>query len=261
MIFNTINKLVFKFNLVAFVILISGVISLPAFAVGISTVRIYLDNTQSEQNFVVYNKEAKRQECELLIRHFDIIGNGEVQPYIGDDIPKSSAESWIRFSPKQFVLEGFQSQSVRFRFRRKPNAEAAEFRSFLAVDCMADKNELVNEDVQYGLLPRLRHNIPIIVRTGNLDASVEFTDIGMASDTVEFSIVRQGTRSVYGHLALIDTRTNEIVSENTHFVIYPETQKKSYALAAKGVKAEYLSLQFVENKKEGGSIDYIQKVQ
>jgi hypothetical protein len=146
--------------------------------------------------------------------------------------------------------------------RRKPNAEAAEFRSFLAADCTIDATESgLNKDIQYGLTPRLRHNIPLIVRTGALEATVEFTDISVAVEQVKFAVLRQGTRSVYGHLALIDTRTNEIVDENRHFVVYLETPKKSVTFATQGVSLEHLSIRFVENKKEGGSIDYIQGVQ
>jgi hypothetical protein len=253
---------IFRNNLGKLVLLLSLFGSLPLCAVGVSTIRIYLDNNQSEQSFFIYNKVPQQQTCDLLIRHYEVAAEGGLKPYPDEFVPNNSAVDWFRFSPKRFVLNASGSQAVRFRMRRKPNAEAAEFRSFLAADCVTDVTESgLNKNIQYGLTPRLRHNIPLIVRTGALEATVEFTDISVAVEQVKFAVLRQGTRSVYGHLALIDTRTNEIVDENRHFVVYLETPKKSVTFATQGVSLEHLSIRFVENKKEGGSIDYIQGVQ
>ncbi len=239
------------------------VISLSASAgVGISTLRVYLDNEQSEQNFIVYSKDPKRQDCTLFIKHYEVAEDGNLISLAEDFTPQNSAKQLIRFSPKTFSLGGAKSQSVRFRMRRKPNVEAAEFRAFLAVDCIFDQSELAKErgDVQYGLVPRLRHNIPIIVRTAKLEASVEFADIKVSDDAIGFSVKRQGTRSLYGRVELIDMRSNKIISKNTHFVLYPETPQKIVSFSTKGVSSEHLSIRFVENPKEGGSINHIKSV-
>jgi hypothetical protein len=248
-------------NIVKLAVLLSMLFSLPSTAVGVSTIRVYLDDNLSEQSFIVYNKVPQNQRCELLLRHYEVAADGGIKPYPDDFVPKNSANNWIRFSPKTFSLAASESQSVRFRLRRKPNAEAAEFRSFLAVDCIVAQSELaLNKDIKFGLVPRLRHNIPIIVRTGSLEATVEFTDISVSAEQVKFAVLRQGTRSVFGRLELIDTRTNEIIAENQHFVVYPETSKKSVAFATAGISGEHLSIRFVENNKEGGSIEYIKAV-
>lgn len=259
---NIIVPAVLWKNIVKLVVILNLLVSLPAFSVGVSAIRIYLDNTRSEQSFAVYNKVPENQVCDLLLRHFEIAENGELKAYPDDQIPKNSAKNWIRFSPRKFTLKASESQSVRFRLRRKPNSEVAEFRSYLTVDCkLAGTKSALNADIQFSLVPRLRHNIPIIVRTGKLEASVEFTDINVTNKQIKFSVVRQGTRSVYGHLALINSRTNEIISQNPSFVIYPETQKKSVAFMTKGINSANLSIRFVENKNEGGSINYLKTLQ
>jgi P pilus assembly chaperone PapD len=250
-------------KLAKFLILSAAVMSLSVNAgVGVSTIRIYLDNDKSEENFLVYSKDPKLQHCTLWVKHYGIAEDGRIISLADDFQPDNSAEPLIRYSPKTFSLAAAQTQSVRFRMRRKPNIEDAEYRAFLVVDCEFDETDLSKdrEDVQYGLVPRLRHNIPIVVRTAKLDASVEITNINVSEESISFSILRQGTRSVYGRLELIDTRTDRVVADNSHFVLYPETSKKQVQFPTKGVNPKDLGIRFIENAKEGGSINLIKPV-
>jgi P pilus assembly chaperone PapD len=242
--------------------LMSGLVSLHLSALGVSTFRIFLDNNQSEQNFLVYSRDPYSQECTLWSRHYAIEPDSSIKAYPDDFIPENSAEKWIRYSPKKFVLEPGTSQTVRFKLRRRPNAEVAEFRSYLAIDCIFDKSQISkNNDSQTQLSPRLRHNVPIIVRTGMLEATVSFVDVMLEDSIVSVTVLKEGARSVFGRLELIDNRSDDVVDSIPQFTIYTEIQKRTANLNTNGITSEYLSLRFVEEKEFGGNINFTQELQ
>jgi hypothetical protein len=227
-----------------------ALISTSSQALGLSTFRIYLDNQHRSENFVVYNKDQYTQHCTQFLRHYQVDPLGKLSALPKDALPQNAANEWIRYSPKHFSLSPGKSQAVKFKLKRRANSEAAEYRAHLALECNNDEEEVKqNNDIQYGLQPILRHNIPIIVRTGKIAASISFRQINLLDDIVSVDLARQGQRSVYGRLELIDSRSNKVVDKDKHITLYQEVRKKTVKLSTNGIDKEYLILRFSEDKK------------
>jgi P pilus assembly chaperone PapD len=234
----------------AAILLCLSLISSASHALGLSTFRIYLDNQQRSKNFIVYNKDQYTQHCKQSLRHYEVDPQGRLNPLPDDALPPIAANSWIRFSPKHFSLSPGTSQAVKFQLKRRAKTEPAEYRAHLSLECSYDKEEIKqNNDVQFGLQPTLRHNIPIIVRTGKLDASLNFSKISLHDNMVSVDLERQGQRSVYGRLELVDSRTDKVINTDPHITLYQETRKKTVNLSTKGIAQKYLILRFSEEKQ------------
>ncbi len=234
-----------------FLLLLGGLISLPSHAIHLSTFRIYVDQDKREESFVIFSRDGSTQSCNLGIRHYDYDEYGEMTPYQGVDKPKHSALDWIRYSPKRFTLSPTNTQTVRFTLRRKAKAQAAEYRSYLVVDC-----EEIDPNTSKRLItvkPKLMHNIPIIVRTKKLNAKVGFDNFILKDDELTFDLVRTGDRSVYGDLELINRKNKEIIRSIKGNSIYTETKQKQFSIKTGGLDMKNLTLRFNDLEQYGGT--------
>ncbi|NRD71811.1 hypothetical protein HQQ94_00780 [Shewanella sp. VB17] len=219
-------------------------------AVHLSTFRIYLDEDNRNNSFILFNRDAKAEECKLSLGHNNFDDNGAMVEYKGLTPPENSAKNWVRFSPKRFTLTSAHSQTVRFTMRRKAKAQAAEYRSYLIIDCGIVQDE--EQTKQVSIAPRLIHSVPIIVRVGKLDAEISFSDFDLTGDDLSFKLLRSGTRSIYGNIALFNKKTGESVSSQSGLSIYPESSNTEFMLRTKGVPVENLVIKFSENPDYGG---------
>lgn len=231
-------------------------------ALGLSTFLIYMDFNKRTNNFLTFNKDQYTQHCTLFLRHYRTELGGKKTLIDEDTVPENSASSWLRFSPKRFSLKPGKTQNVKFRMRRKANTSPNEYISYLAVDCEFDIDEITaNSNRAVTLTPRLRHNVPIIVRTGKLDAAIRFDDIQLKKDSLSVLVHRSGDRSTHGKLQLIDKRNDKILGTQSPLSIYTEMQFKEVDLATSGVDRQYLLLRFTEDPKTGGTIVVEQTIQ
>lgn len=226
------------------------IVSFSSQAVHMSTHRIYLDDDNRNNSFILFNREIESQECKLTLGHNNFDNNGNMTKHQANKLPDNSAKNWIRFSPKRFTLTTARSQTVRFTMRRKAKAKAAEYRSYLIIDCGAIQAEDPTKRVS--ITPKLIHNIPIIVRMGKLDADISFSDFKLEGNDLIFKILRSGTRSIYGNIALFNKETGKSLSSQSGLSIYPESSNTEFYLSTKGVPIENLIIKFSENKNYGG---------
>jgi P pilus assembly chaperone PapD len=247
--------MLFKIKFSTLALLISALACLPlsAQAISISAFRIYLDADKPTTSFTVHNPDVEHQGCELKLTHYNFDENSELVNVPEGEIPANSASPWIRFSPQKFTLTPANSQTIRFTLRKKANAEPAEYRSYLVVDCDA-VSEIDNETRLISIKPKLMHNVPVIVRNGNLDATISVTNQKIEDDSLYFSVERSGSRSVYADVALVNKRTDEVIASQTGFSIYPESQRYFFKLGIKGFQPEDLFIRVTENIHYGGNL-------
>ena len=231
-------------------------VSVNSYAIGLSAFRIYLDSDKPQTSFMIYNHDTQPQDCKLLLRHYTYDANGKMSEYKGTEPLPNSADDWIRFSPKRFVLTPANNQTVKFMMRRRANSEPDEYPSYVSLDCGAEVK--IDKDgkkkSKLSVAPKLVHNLPIIVRTGKLNAQMTFSDINITNKSVEFTLNRSGSRSVYGDVQLIDKSSGEVISEAKTISIYPETTRVAKNLTLDGNNPKQLKLKFVEDKNYGGTI-------
>jgi hypothetical protein len=228
--------------------------TLSAQAMSISTYRIYLDSENSSASFVMYNATSLEESCKLSLVHHNFDEFGTISAVDSAVLPDNSASPWIRYSPKNFSAAALSPQTVRFTLRRKANTSAQEYRSYLRVYCKANETASSKSEsttTSISVKPRMVQNVPIIVQ-------VNFSNFHLVDNSLHFDIHRQGNRSVYGKIELIDKKSGEVISYRKNISIYTETNLYKYELPSSDKALNELGVRFVEDTKFGGSIDYQQ---
>ena len=151
-----------------------------------------------------------------------------------DQVGTPSAESFIRYSPRQVTLEAGQTQTVRLLLRRPPNLAMGEYRAHLMFEREPDvftsgdasRDGLsISLNVAYGL------TIPVIVRSGQIDHQVTLESAELNRDgertTLRLQVSRRGESSVFGRLR-VTHQQGEVETTLAHvpnFAIYSETAR------------------------------------
>ena len=241
------------------------IFSFQSQAVSLSTYRIYLGPDSRTASFIMYNKTADAEKCSLSLAHNNFDKNGKMTIIDNSIVPANSAKPWIRYSPKNFTVAGLEPQSVRFVLRRKANSEPNEYRSYLRIDCNKVEQKIKSsigngENANLTIRPKLVQQIPIIARTGKLEAKVSFGHLVLSGTTLKFDLQREGTRSIYGKIELINNKTGKMITFKKNVSVYLETDKVRMKFNTQGIDSKNLSLRYTENKTYGGSLVYEQAV-
>lgn len=243
----------FKYQSI-FACLLLCIISVPQVsALGLSTYRIYLDNQHNQQNFIVYNRDDFAVNCRIDKRHFVYDEIGSFSEHTGDEIPTIAADKFMRYSPRTFRLEPGNTQSVSFKMRRKSKQVAKEYRTYISVDCDAEaggKNQNLKGNVH--LSPKLRHNIPVVVRTGKLDAKLYFDQVVIHKNQVSFAFNKNGNRSTYGEFVLVNKSSGKVIAKKPSVSVPLEVKVMRASLPFKDVDIDDLSLSFIEDSELSG---------
>lgn len=230
-------------------------------AVSLTSYRLYLDDNNRTESFIIFAKGNVPESCTLGLKHFNFDEVGNMALHKDKKLPENSSKPWIRFSPKKFTVQPRTPQTIRFTMRRKPNTEANEYRSYLSVACKEIK-EQVKKEGEAGrptvtVQPNLVQNVPVIVRTGPLKVQASFENINIEEDLLTANLIRSGERSLYGRLSVVNNKSDEEYRFLTSVSIYPETTSYNVKFSLKGddmPPLEDLALKFVEDENYGGSL-------
>ncbi len=119
----------------------------------------------------------------------------------------------IRYSPRQVTLEAGRSQTVRLLVRKPRDLAPGEYRSHLLFRAVPpetagadiEATELGEGEIRVQLIPIYGISIPVIVRHGELSASVTLSDLALrppenadSQPVLSLRMNRGGDSSVYG---------------------------------------------------------------
>ena len=146
--------------------------------------------------------------------------NGEFSTAEAAIAGEQFADVLLRYSPRQVTVLPGSSQTVRILVRKPAELPSGEYRSHLQFDRVADSSgansiESVSqsETKEIGIVIKalLGASIPVIVRHGDTQASVDLSGLTLSSGPAQDNLVlalemhRKGSRSVYGDLAVTFT--------------------------------------------------------
>ena len=235
------------------IVILLSLISQHTYAVALSTYRIKLDNSNPETEFIVYNKSLIAQKCSIKLTDIIYNENGDVISKEGTALPNISAKKHLKYSPRHFELKGHNSQSVRFKYRRKRTSNPKELRSYLSLVCDNIIDEKTSE-LQINITPKLRINIPIIVRTGDISVDVSFSKITYSNNELSLEVTKVGKRSIYGNLEVVNKTTGEIIHSQKGFSLHAEVTKKSHKFMLENLDINNVDIQFIEDNKLSGDL-------
>ena len=234
-----------------------GMASFYSYGAHLSAYRIYLDQDQRDTSFIVFNKNATPQMCTLRLKHYNFDTVGNMVKVNDNEVPDNSAKPWIRYTPRSFLLTPANNQTVRFSMKRKANIEAAEYRSYITLDCEDEaltKEANSTDQPMISLKPKLSQNIPIVVRTKPLTATAELVDFKLDKRTLSFNIQRTGNRSLYGSIEVINKHTGERIAGANGLSVYTETDKLPFNIGVGNTSLADIKVIFKEDEKFGGNL-------
>ncbi len=197
------------------IILLAGLFTAPAQRLGdllVTPTRVVFEGAMQMQALTLINIGQDTASYDISIVRYRMSDNGEFEVIQKPDPGQLLADDLIRFFPKSVKLAPRESQNVRMQLKPGIAAPDGEYRThvyFRAVDkgtplasdtTAADTTALaIKLTAVYGV------SIPVIVRRGNLTASVTLSDIAIidkkdsvTTKALHFTANRTGTRSVYG---------------------------------------------------------------
>jgi hypothetical protein len=222
-------------------------------AISLTSNRIYLDNNNRVASFIVLNRSLTAEECRLSFRYFEFDNAAVMGKELTDTLPSNNTSKTVKFSPRRFSIAAGKSQAIRLSLRRSADTDKAEYHSYLSVSCgkiSPPTPNLVN------VAPRLVHNVPIVARTAKLNAQASFTNVKLLDNgKVSFRLNREGNRSIYGDLEVLNKRTGKKVNGLKSISIYTQSSYRDFEFSVPVNLAESdISLRFTEVEKYGGSL-------
>jgi P pilus assembly chaperone PapD len=215
---NTVNhasRLDFKIITLLTAVITSLLIAPGVYAAGqlmVSPTRIVFEgNKRTEQvNLINNGSETSRYRISFVRKKMTADGKFEEVP---DNQPGLYSDEIIRFSPRQVTLQPGQSQTVRLMLRKKRSMPDGEYRSHMLFQALPDPaatdisqlTDSGSNTLSVQLIPVVGITIPVIVRQGDLSASVSLSDFQInqantvkGDKTLSLTINREGNSSVYG---------------------------------------------------------------
>ncbi len=137
--------------------------------------------------------------------------DGSFETITTPDSGQYFASPYLRFFPRSGVLGPNESQLLKVQTTKADNLSPGEYRSHVYFRAVRDEKPLGeieaivdSNSISVSNIPIFGITIPVIIRVGELEASVNMTDISLVkrdtSYVVGMTFHRNGNKSVYGDL-------------------------------------------------------------
>jgi P pilus assembly chaperone PapD len=173
---------------------------------------VFEGNRTSESiNLANSGKDTARYVVSLI--HLKMKEDGSFEEITQAQAGELSAEPYLRYFPRTVTLAPNEAQVIRVQLNKPAQIKSGEYRSHLYVRAvplptpLGQENKEQSSTIAVKLVPVFGLSIPVIVRTGQTNGSVTFSDLSLnkSAKTVSFALNRTGNASVYGDIAITHT--------------------------------------------------------
>ena len=176
--------------------------------------RVVFEGNQSTREINLANTGQDSATYVISFVQYRMTEDGRFEQIEKPDPGQQFADNMVRYFPRTVNLGPGEAQMVRMQLRRSSNPGPGEYRSHLyfravLVERALGEEKQLNDTSAIGirLTPIFGITIPVIVRTGNLQATVTLDQLKLeqVNDTVaKLYLVfnREGNKSVYGDLTI-----------------------------------------------------------
>lgn len=221
--------------------------------------RILLDEKHRRDDLLVFNPTTDFQSYRVSVADFtmDDLGQLRRNPEFA-----ASAQPLLRVGPRlgrNIAPNNTQKFRVMLKTRNLPDGE---YRSHIIVEALLPPVAEGSDGVY--ARPNIKYSIPVIVRKGQLDATVNITSAKFSTDKddnskiyLELTMARTGNRSVFGNLrAFAKSDPDKLLLEANSIGIYPEVSQRQVRLLIKNKLPHSgdLVIQFAESAEYGGDL-------
>ncbi len=210
------------FRVLAVVAAVAGAVAPGARAqgvgdLGVSPTRIVLEGRSRTAQVSLLNKGSGTVTYRISVVNMRMTEEGTIERIEEPDAGQQFAQQYLRFAPRQVVLEPGAVQTVRILLRKPKGLPTGEYRSHLYFSAVPKPNtgrnvEMVNrgDGIRISLTVIPGVTIPVIVRHGDLTASASLSSLTLVRPTdangkvphASVRIGRTGDRSLFGDVTV-----------------------------------------------------------
>lgn len=233
----------------------------------IAPTRVVLTPASRAAELVLVNKGTETAAFRLALENRRMRPDGGLEAAADVRAGENFADDKLRFSPRQLVLEPGARQVVRIIANAGADLPEGEYRSHLRImsapvsstQTVSTATPGADNSLSIELIAIRSITVPVILRTGKLDAAVTVDAAALARDATGQMVVkltRQGSRSTYGDISLTVAGEKQpawlvrgvaIYTPNTsREVILPLPPETRARLAGKQVRIAYTSTDSAE---------------
>lgn len=174
--------------------------------------RVVFEGNKQIEGITLANTGQDTAFYSISFLQYHMTEDGSFEEITGPKPGQKFADPVLRYFPRSVGLAPGESQVVRMQLRRLPNMEEGEYRSHLYFRAVPDERPLDGEDRQtettaigIRLTPIFGISIPVIVRIGDLSASLSLSSLALEKTednrlVLKTVLNREGSKSVYGDL-------------------------------------------------------------
>lgn len=182
--------------------------------------RVVFEGNKQSQELTLANTGQDTARYNVSFVQYRMTESGAFEQIEVADSGQYFADKYLRFFPRSVTLAPNEAQVVRMQFRRMPDMQEGEYRSHVYFRAVPTETALGEETladstaIGIRLIPIFGITIPIIIRIGELDLSVELKDISLDTKTdtipnLSVTFTRSGDKSVYGDMTVNWVSGNE----------------------------------------------------
>jgi P pilus assembly chaperone PapD len=176
--------------------------------------RVVFEGNKSSQEINLANTGQDSATYSVSFVQYRMNETGSFEQIEEPDPGQNFADKMIRYFPRSVTLAPGEAQMVRMQLRRSGNMEPGEYRSHMYFRAIPKESALGMEDqledttaIGIRLTPIFGITIPVIVRTGDPEATVSLNTLSLENATDSTALLklifnRDGNRSVYGDLTV-----------------------------------------------------------
>lgn len=183
----------------------------------VSPTRVVLEDGEKSSELVFLNRSDEESAFRISLENRRMLSNGSMEKVETAMEGELFAKDFLRYSPRRVVLGAGEQQTIRISSRLPRDAQPGEYRSHLrimAVPVSAGNSlqSIASDDdadaLSITLVAIQSVTIPVILRVGELDASVEIDALSIEQGEEETetylvaSMSREGNRSTYGDIKI-----------------------------------------------------------
>ena len=174
--------------------------------------RVVFEGNKQKEELNLVNIGQDTAIYSISFQQYNMKEDGGFTQIEKPDSGQMFADPYLRIFPRRVTLAPREPQVVSLQFRRKADMTAGEYRSHLYFRAEKDNKPLGMENgitdstqLKVQLIPIFGLSIPIIIRTGAVNANASLSDlkIEFQQDTIPYlnlTINRTGNISVYGDI-------------------------------------------------------------
>lgn len=176
--------------------------------------RIVFEGNQSSQEINLANTGQDTSIYSVSFVQYQMNEDGSFTEIETPAEGQKFADKFLRYFPRTVALAPGEAQMVRMQLRRSPDLTDGEYRSHLYFRAVPQEQPLGLDDqltdttaIGIRITPIFGITIPVIIRTGDLEASVSIDNMQLEPLTdstamLHLTFNREGNRSVFGDITV-----------------------------------------------------------